>query len=309
MEYDLFISYASEDRAEIVLPVVDLLDTFGLKVWLDERALDVGDSLSEAIDRGLTKSRYGVVVLSPSFFHKRQGWPGYELRSLNAREIGSDKVILPIWHQISREDVLTHSPVLADKFALDTSKYSIGDIALRILKVVRPDIFQHMYRWTLFKAMSKGPLEYYPLGKIQFGPINHDTLPAAIILRCRLVYEVLRGVSPLSWGDVIDNMRREPYPESEMIIWDNIAAAFLVYTHRGERSLAENKKAFATMLSISMQTQESLAELLVENSEDKEFWELASIYASVNLLDSVEADVAPNSEASTGRRRSAAPRG
>src|ERR1700733_2016345 len=103
-EYDLFISHAFEDKAEGVLPVFDVLSKFGLRIWLDERVLNVGDSLSEAIDGGLARSRYGVVVLSPAFLSKRRGWPGYELRGLNAKEVDAEKIILPIWHKVSRQE-------------------------------------------------------------------------------------------------------------------------------------------------------------------------------------------------------------
>jgi len=95
-QYDLFISHASEDKDALVRPLAKALSEFGLRVWYDEFTLSIGDSLSKAIDKGLADSQFGLVVLSPSFLKK--GWPDYELRGLLAREIGSRKVILPIWH-------------------------------------------------------------------------------------------------------------------------------------------------------------------------------------------------------------------
>src|SRR6266446_2598344 len=64
-------------------------------------------------------SRFGIVVLLPDFFAKN--WPQYELNGLAAREIDGRKVILPIWHNVDRDDVLAYSPMLADKVALHTA--------------------------------------------------------------------------------------------------------------------------------------------------------------------------------------------
>ena len=81
-EYDVFISHASEDKDAFVRPLAHALQEAGLKVWYDEFALKLGDSLREAIDRGLGASQYGLVVLSHRFFSK--DWPQRELNGLFA---------------------------------------------------------------------------------------------------------------------------------------------------------------------------------------------------------------------------------
>jgi hypothetical protein len=76
----------------------------------------LGDSLRRKIDQGLAECRYGVVILSPSFFAK--DWPQRELDGLVARETASgQKAILPIWHQLQRAEVAKFSPTLADRVA------------------------------------------------------------------------------------------------------------------------------------------------------------------------------------------------
>ncbi len=70
-EYDVFVSHASEDKDDFVRPLVKALEREGLRVWYDETALLVGDSLLSAIDSGVKKSRYGVVVLSQASFRKK----------------------------------------------------------------------------------------------------------------------------------------------------------------------------------------------------------------------------------------------
>lgn len=125
-EYDFFISHASEDKEDIVRDLADALKETGFQVWYDEFELKIGDSLRKKIDNGLSKSRYGIVIISPSFVKKN--WTEYELNGMVAREMNGHKVILPIWHKISKDEVLKFSPTLADKMALNTSIHTIQDI-------------------------------------------------------------------------------------------------------------------------------------------------------------------------------------
>jgi NADPH-dependent 7-cyano-7-deazaguanine reductase QueF-like protein len=129
-DYDLFVSHAFEDKEDVVRPLVKCLRELGIKVWYDEVELTVGDSLRQSIDRGLITSRFGIVVISPFFLRKR--WTIYELDSLVAREVESGKVILPIWHKVTKDEVLHYSPKLADKRALNTATDTISDIALEV---------------------------------------------------------------------------------------------------------------------------------------------------------------------------------
>jgi len=101
--WDPLISHASEDKTAVARPLADLLSGLGLRVWYDEFSLLLGDSLRRKIDRGLAESRFGLVILSKSFFAKE--WPQRELDGLVAREIEGSKVILPIWHGVTRTEV------------------------------------------------------------------------------------------------------------------------------------------------------------------------------------------------------------
>jgi hypothetical protein len=135
--YDVFISHASEDKDDIVRPLAAALRGEGLSVWFDEFELRIGSSLRRGIDAGLANSRFGVVVLSASFFGK--GWTNYELDGLVTREIASDgrQIILPLWHRITKDDVLQYSPSLADKVALRTADSTVTEIAAEIAGVIR----------------------------------------------------------------------------------------------------------------------------------------------------------------------------
>ena len=135
--HDVFICHASEDKDELVRPLAEALRSHHLEVWFDEFSVDVGDSLREAIDRGLATSRYGIVVLSPSFFHKR--WPVRELNGLVAMDTDERRgMILPVWHHVDRQQVLAFSPTLADLWAVDSSE-GLRAVVRHLLKKIQPE--------------------------------------------------------------------------------------------------------------------------------------------------------------------------
>jgi len=135
--YDVFISHASEDKDEIVRSLANALKSLGLAVWYDEFTLSIGDSLRRKIDRGLATSRVGLVVLSPSFISK--GWTNYELDGIVTRTVSGEQIILPIWHNITKQEVMDFSPSLADKVARSTATHTVEDIAKEIAELLRTD--------------------------------------------------------------------------------------------------------------------------------------------------------------------------
>jgi hypothetical protein len=133
-EFDVFISHASEDKDDVVRPLVEALQAAGLSVWYDEFTLRIGDSLRRKIDAGLARSRFGVVVLSEHFF--RKGWTNYELDGLVTRAVSGEQVILPVWHNITKQQLIEYSPSLADKVARNTTTHTITEIAAEIAEVI-----------------------------------------------------------------------------------------------------------------------------------------------------------------------------
>lgn len=115
MTWDVFISYASEDKS-FVEPLARELNNRGLKVWFDKFELKLGDRLLERISVGLQESRFGLVILSPLFFEKR--WPQMELAAIVQSEQSRDKMMLPIWHGVDEQMIRKYSPVLADRVAI-----------------------------------------------------------------------------------------------------------------------------------------------------------------------------------------------
>lgn len=137
-EYDVFISHATEDKDSVVRPLAHALQAREVAVWYDEFELRVGDSLRRKIDAGIARSRFGIVVLSSAFFAK--SWPQYELDGLVTMAISGKQVLLPLWHGVSKDDVIRESPSLADKVAIGTADYTIEEIADEIAAVIRDDL-------------------------------------------------------------------------------------------------------------------------------------------------------------------------
>lgn len=133
--YDVFISHASEDKDEVARPLSIALEEQGLKVWYDEFTLNIGDSLRRKIDRGLSSSKFGVIIFSNSLF--RKGWTNYEVDGLVTRSVTGEQLLLPIWHKVTKQDVINYSPSLADKLARSTSTHTIQEIADEIAELIK----------------------------------------------------------------------------------------------------------------------------------------------------------------------------
>lgn len=133
--FDVFICHTSEDKTEVVRPLATALRDAGLSVWYDEFELRMGDSLRRKIDKGLSNSRFGVVVLSRDFFGR--GWPEYELDGLVTRAVSGQQVLLPVWHDVTKREVMDYSPSLADRVARSTATHTVEEIAAEIIDVIR----------------------------------------------------------------------------------------------------------------------------------------------------------------------------
>jgi TIR domain len=130
---DVFVSHATEDK-DFVAPLVRALERAGIRVWYDNSMVGWGDDLRRSIDRGLANCRYGIVVFSKAFLRGKR-WTEHELTGLLAKERLGRKVLLPIWHRITRADLLRYSPSLADRLAKRSDSDSIEEI-VRSLKAI-----------------------------------------------------------------------------------------------------------------------------------------------------------------------------
>ena len=115
LPYDIFLSHASEDKATFVDALVAALESLELRAWYSPFELHLGDSLTESINKGLRSARYGLVVLSHSFFAKQ--WTQAELGALFALMMQERTRVLPVWHGLTTDDVARYAPLLLDRIA------------------------------------------------------------------------------------------------------------------------------------------------------------------------------------------------
>lgn len=134
-EYNVFISHASEDKTPFVEELVKALQDKDVKVWYDSLSIAWGDSLRKQIDDGLKKSRFGIVVLSENYIKK--GWTQYELDGLFDIEMAKGKTILPIWHNITKQQVMDFSPTLAGRKALTSATMTAKEIADTFVELIK----------------------------------------------------------------------------------------------------------------------------------------------------------------------------
>ncbi len=150
--FDVFVCHASQDKESFVRPLAQALRQLGVEVWYDEFSLELGDSISSEIDKGIAGASFGIVVISPSFINRP--WPKHELRGLVNRDIEEDLRILPIWHGVGKREVAQFSPSLSDKVAIDTQYVDAREAAIRILRHVRPDLYEEHTRAELERIAS-----------------------------------------------------------------------------------------------------------------------------------------------------------
>jgi len=130
-KYDVFVSHATEDKESFCDEFSKILkEKYGLEVWYDSVSIQWGDNIRTEIDKGLKKSKFGVVILSRSYIKKY--WTNYELEGLFQRESNGGKLILPIWHDITKKEVQDFSPSLAGKMAMNTAIMTADEIAEKL---------------------------------------------------------------------------------------------------------------------------------------------------------------------------------
>lgn len=133
-KYDVFISHASEDKEEVARPLAEALRKNGLSVWYDEFELKIGDSLRRKIDKGIANSNFGVIVISRDFISK--GWTNYEFDGLITKSVNGEQTMLPVWHNVTKREVINYSPSLADKLARSTTDFTVEEIADEIADLI-----------------------------------------------------------------------------------------------------------------------------------------------------------------------------
>ena len=272
-KWDVFISHASEDKDTIVRQLADALEKLKVKIWFDEFSLKVGDSLSKSIDDGLQKSKFGLVVISKHFLEKR--WTDYEHRSLLSKEENGKKIILPIWHNISKDEVKQFSLYLSDKVALDTSKTSINTIALLLTETIRPDIYQNIKQYFLFKNLFKNSkTETVKISNLNKQKKPLSKLSKSLEVRARNIYYGIGQVLNFTIDESIHNYELDLRPDREIQTWEIMNLCYLEFTNKHKISDSKTRRSVAALLigfSIGQHIKADIAE--DKQSELYELWE------------------------------------
>ncbi|WP_433250865.1 toll/interleukin-1 receptor domain-containing protein [Streptosporangium sp. CA-135522] len=247
---DLFISHAWEDKDSLVRPLADAFRNLSLSIWYDEFTLTIGDSLSASIDKGLLESKYGVVVISPNFI--RKPWAEYEFRSLVALESGNPKRILPVWYNITRDEVLKYSPRLADKIALVANDKTPLHVALEIMEVVAPGRYRELAR--KHAAERSAEKMAVPIGNLEGWPFLREPLTQHQLWRIKLMQQALMEVFPQEWEEMISDFQRDhpDFRDGEIHLWERIAGTYLSVSREFQLTIEDRKQLFQDLLGVTL---------------------------------------------------------
>ncbi|WP_245779307.1 toll/interleukin-1 receptor domain-containing protein [Albimonas pacifica] len=130
---DLFLCHAWDDRKGAAKELFELLEAQGVSVWFSEKDVRLGAPLLREIDRGLAKSRIGIVLVTPAFLNRirGEGIADKELSVLLAREL-----LVPIVHETTYEQLREISPLLASRGGMDTAEEALAIVATKLAELV-----------------------------------------------------------------------------------------------------------------------------------------------------------------------------
>lgn len=134
---DIFLCHAWDDRKGAAKELHDLLESKGISVWFSEKDVLLGSSLLREIDKGLVKSRIGIVLVTPLFLKRiiGEGIADKELSALLARDL-----LVPIVHNTTFDELREVSPLLGSRSGLSTIEDSMSEVAAKLAELVTPEI-------------------------------------------------------------------------------------------------------------------------------------------------------------------------
>ena len=130
---DIFLCHAWDDRGGVAKELHDLLESRGVSVWFSEKDVALGTPLLREIDKGLAKSRVGIVLVTPALLRRLrgEGIADKELSALLARDL-----LVPILHDTTYEALREVSPLLGSRSGLSTAEASMADVAAKLAELV-----------------------------------------------------------------------------------------------------------------------------------------------------------------------------
>jgi TIR domain len=131
--YDLFLCHAWDDRRGTATDLHKLLEAEDVSVWFSERDILLGQPFMREIDKGLAKTRIGIVLITPAFLRRiaNGGVSEKELSELLARDL-----LIPVAHGVTYDEIRSASPLLGSRNGLSTAEDSMEDIAKKIAELL-----------------------------------------------------------------------------------------------------------------------------------------------------------------------------
>jgi len=215
--FDLHLLCAPADREAIREPLTQALTRLGVRVAPDTFGPSVADSLAgcDAL----------VLVLSKDFFDS--GWPAEEIHGLLEQGAPDYGRLLPVWHEIARNEVLVASPPLENKLAFDTARLGIPAIAQGLADIIRPDLTTGVLQKAAWDGLLKGRTLGEALAQPRFEfPLRHGSLPDDLVARIRLVRAALLDGFRHPMAVWLEGFRRELEPYRAIREWEILARTF-----------------------------------------------------------------------------------
>ncbi|MDM4018233.1 toll/interleukin-1 receptor domain-containing protein [Roseiconus lacunae] len=130
---DVFLCHAWDDRGGAAKELHDQLESLGVSVWFSEKDVLLGSPLLREIDKGLVKSRVGIVLVTPALLRRIEGSgiAEKELSTLLARDL-----LVPIVHGTTYEALRDVSPLLGSRTGLNTSEDTMPNVAAKLAELV-----------------------------------------------------------------------------------------------------------------------------------------------------------------------------
>jgi len=110
-----------------------LLEAANVSVWFSEKDVLLGATLLREIDKGLAKSRVGIVLVTPALLRRLagEGIAEKELSALLARDL-----LVPIVHDTTYEALREVSPLLGSRSGLSSADDTMENIAAKLAELV-----------------------------------------------------------------------------------------------------------------------------------------------------------------------------
>jgi hypothetical protein len=153
--FDFFVSYKRKDSSSFVERLVSSLKAFEAEVWLDKQQLKPGDSILSGIEEGIALSIDAVIILSRNYF---EGWSEHERRNLYSLMVSKRLRIIPVWYQLTQDDVMSLAPMFADLIAIEVdedSDESSIEVSKRILEGYKVSQRESRLYELFFRAVRK----------------------------------------------------------------------------------------------------------------------------------------------------------